>query len=79
MLETNSGEEPFSELETQLFRDALTKLKPHIFLTVHSGTYGMYNIVYIILILIVFYIFIIIENIINKNKVHTLCLFIRRR
>lgn len=42
MLDTNSGDEPFSEIETQLFRDAVADLSPHIFLTVHSGTYGMY-------------------------------------
>lgn len=40
---TNSGSEPFSESETKILRDVMTETNPHIFMTVHSGTLGMYT------------------------------------
>jgi len=40
--DTNPGPAPFSEPETQLFRDLVTAYRPTNFLTVHSGTRGMY-------------------------------------
>jgi hypothetical protein len=40
--DTNPGPQPFSEPETQIFKDLVTKYKPTNFLTVHSGTKGMY-------------------------------------
>jgi len=36
------GSKPFSERETQILRDVATEFKPTVFLTVHSGTLGMY-------------------------------------
>ena len=40
---TNSGSGPFSEPETKILRDVMTETSPHIFMTVHSGTLGMYT------------------------------------
>mmetsp|Transcript_46536 Transcript_46536/g.122906 ORF Transcript_46536/g.122906 Transcript_46536/m.122906 type:complete len:395 (-) Transcript_46536:48-1232(-) len=40
--DTNPGSAPFSESETQIFRDLVTDYGPSTFLTVHSGTMGMY-------------------------------------
>jgi len=39
---TNPGPQPFSEPETQIFKDLVSKFNPTTFLTVHSGTKGMY-------------------------------------
>jgi hypothetical protein len=39
---TNPGEKPFSEPETRVFRQLVEEYKPTTFLTVHSGTLGMY-------------------------------------
>merc|ERR1719265_2297058 len=41
-LDTNSGPAPFSEPETRIFKQLVTTYKPTTFLTVHSGTRGMY-------------------------------------
>mmetsp|Transcript_25530 Transcript_25530/g.41200 ORF Transcript_25530/g.41200 Transcript_25530/m.41200 type:complete len:416 (-) Transcript_25530:81-1328(-) len=41
--DTNSGIAPFSEHETQLLRDDAMKYKPHVFLTIHSGTLGLFT------------------------------------
>lgn len=41
-VDTFPGEKPFSEPETRLLRDLLSDFKPTTFLTVHSGTRGMY-------------------------------------
>merc|ERR1719316_269730 len=40
--DTNPGPKPFSEPETQVFKDLVSNYKPTNFLTVHSGTKGMY-------------------------------------
>ncbi len=40
---TNSGSEAFSEPETKILRDVMTETNPHIFMTIHSGTLGMYT------------------------------------
>ena len=40
--DTNPGSAPFSEAETRIFRNLLAQYKPTTFLTIHSGTYGMY-------------------------------------
>eukprot|EP00916_Digyalum_oweni_P022909 GHVL01037981.1.p1 GENE.GHVL01037981.1~~GHVL01037981.1.p1 ORF type:complete len:350 (+),score=50.58 GHVL01037981.1:126-1175(+) len=40
--EINPGKKPFSEAETQLVKSEIEKFKPTAFLSVHSGTYGMY-------------------------------------
>jgi hypothetical protein len=40
--DTNPGPKAFSEPETQLFKELTTKYEPTNFLTVHSGTKGMY-------------------------------------
>jgi len=40
--DTNPGKESFSEAETRLFRDLVTEYKPEHFLSIHSGTRGMY-------------------------------------
>eukprot|EP00386_Alphamonas_edax_P006649 GDKI01021468.1.p1 GENE.GDKI01021468.1~~GDKI01021468.1.p1 ORF type:complete len:484 (+),score=143.58 GDKI01021468.1:126-1454(+) len=40
--DTAPGATPFSEPETQIFKELVVKYKPTMFLTVHSGTYGMY-------------------------------------
>jgi len=40
--DTNSGAQAFSELETQIFKKLVTDYKPTTFLTIHSGTLGMY-------------------------------------
>jgi len=39
---TNPGPHPFSEPETRLFRQLVTEYQPTTFLTVHSGTRGLY-------------------------------------
>mmetsp|Transcript_40761 Transcript_40761/g.89084 ORF Transcript_40761/g.89084 Transcript_40761/m.89084 type:complete len:422 (+) Transcript_40761:70-1335(+) len=41
-LDTYPGPEPFSEPETRIFRKLVTEYKPTTFLSVHSGTKGMY-------------------------------------
>lgn len=40
--EQNPGPRPFSEPETQIFKDLVMEYQPTTFLTVHSGTRGMY-------------------------------------
>lgn len=40
--DSNPGPSPFSEPETRIFKKALTDFAPTVFLTVHSGTRGMY-------------------------------------
>lgn len=40
--DTNPGPHAFSEDETKIFRDSVTDFKPTTFLTIHSGTKGMY-------------------------------------
>lgn len=40
--DTNPGPKPFSEDETQIFRKEVADYRPTSFLTVHSGTKGMY-------------------------------------
>jgi len=40
--DTNPGMSPFSEPETQIFRDDVTGYMPSSFVTIHSGTEGMY-------------------------------------
>jgi len=39
---TNPGPKPFSEPETRIFRRVVSKFNPTTFVTVHSGTRGMY-------------------------------------
>jgi len=41
--DTYPGTEAFSEPETQILRSFATKYRPHMFLTIHSGTLGMYT------------------------------------
>jgi len=41
-VDTNPGEAPFSEAETKVFKELVSNYKPTNFLTVHSGTKGMY-------------------------------------
>jgi len=41
-VDTNPGPSPFSEAETQVFKELVTEYKPTNFLTIHSGTKGMY-------------------------------------
>jgi len=41
-VDTNPGPSPFSEAETQVFKELVTDYKPTNFLTIHSGTKGMY-------------------------------------
>eukprot|EP00746_Dinoflagellata_sp_MGD_P003294 gnl/MRDRNA2_/MRDRNA2_106403_c0_seq1.p1 gnl/MRDRNA2_/MRDRNA2_106403_c0~~gnl/MRDRNA2_/MRDRNA2_106403_c0_seq1.p1 ORF type:complete len:418 (+),score=62.66 gnl/MRDRNA2_/MRDRNA2_106403_c0_seq1:179-1432(+) len=41
-VDTNPGPAPFSEPETQIFKKLVTDFDPTVFLTVHSGTRGMY-------------------------------------
>jgi len=40
--DTDPGPKPFSEPETQIFRDDVTEAMPTSFVTIHSGTLGMY-------------------------------------
>lgn len=40
--DTNPGPKPFSEPETRVFKAAVSEYKPSTFLTIHSGTRGMY-------------------------------------
>jgi len=40
--DTNPGPKPFSEPETQIFKDTVSEFDPTTFLTIHSGTKGMY-------------------------------------
>lgn len=40
--DSNPGPMPFSEPETRIFKRLVTEFKPTTFLTVHSGTRGMY-------------------------------------
>jgi len=40
--QTNPGPQPFSEPETRVFKQLVEQYKPTTFLTVHSGTKGMY-------------------------------------
>merc|ERR1719491_829223 len=41
-VDTNPGPSAFSEAETQVFKDLVSEYKPTNFLTIHSGTKGMY-------------------------------------
>eukprot|EP00743_Colponemidia_sp_Colp-15_P001225 GILK01001345.1.p1 GENE.GILK01001345.1~~GILK01001345.1.p1 ORF type:complete len:395 (-),score=42.11 GILK01001345.1:186-1370(-) len=41
--ETNSGSAPFSEPETRIFQQLAREYMPKVFLTIHSGTLGMYT------------------------------------
>lgn len=43
MADSYPGPHPFSERETQVVRAVLDEFRPHIFLSVHSGTLGMYT------------------------------------
>merc|ERR1719201_386104 len=40
--DTNPGPKPFSEAETKIFKDLVSEYNPNTFLTIHSGTKGMY-------------------------------------
>jgi len=40
--QTDPGPKPFSEPETRLFKELVSKYKPTTFVSVHSGTKGMY-------------------------------------
>jgi len=40
--DTNPGKNPFSEPETVIFRDDVSEYRPSSFVTIHSGTLGMY-------------------------------------
>jgi len=42
MSDTNPGPKPFSEPETLVFKQLAEEFQPNLFLTVHSGTKGMY-------------------------------------
>jgi hypothetical protein len=42
MSDTNAGPKPFSEPETRIFKRLVEHFQPTTFLTVHSGTRGMY-------------------------------------
>lgn len=42
MNDTNPGPRPFSEPETQIFKKLAVEYEPTTFLTIHSGTRGMY-------------------------------------
>jgi hypothetical protein len=42
-LQTNSGPKPFSEPETQAVRDLLKEYKPNMYLSIHSGSAGLYT------------------------------------
>lgn len=41
-VQENSGDYPFSEIETQFSKEQLEKFKPEVFLTLHSGIYGLF-------------------------------------
>jgi hypothetical protein len=41
-VDTNPGAQPFSEPETQVFKELVEDFRPNTFLTIHSGTKGMY-------------------------------------
>lgn len=41
--DTFGGNEPFSEPETQLLKEDATQYKPDVFLTIHSGTLGLFT------------------------------------
>jgi murein tripeptide amidase MpaA len=36
------GSSPFSEVETRIFKQAVTEFNPNVFAAIHSGTLGMY-------------------------------------
>merc|ERR1719261_1169293 len=38
----DGGPHPFSEPETRILKQVMTDFQPTSFITVHSGTYGMY-------------------------------------
>lgn len=40
--DTNPGPKAFSEAETKIFKDLVSEYNPNTFLTIHSGTKGMY-------------------------------------
>ncbi|CAD8152123.1 unnamed protein product [Paramecium pentaurelia] len=42
-MQTNSGPEPFSEPETKAVRDLLKSYKPNMFLSIHSGSAGLFT------------------------------------
>ena len=41
--QTYGGEEAFSTVETRTIRDAVSAFKPDLFISIHSGTFGMYT------------------------------------
>lgn len=41
-LQISSGDQPFSESETQQIKAILEEYRPDIFLSIHSGTLGLY-------------------------------------
>jgi len=43
MGEENPGKRAFSELETNFIKDTVTYFKPKLFLTVHSGMFGLFH------------------------------------
>jgi hypothetical protein len=40
--QVNPGKYPFSEKETQIFKEAVVEFQPNVFAAIHSGTLGMY-------------------------------------
>jgi len=38
----NPGNKPFSEKETNFIKDSVKSFNPKLFLTIHSGVYGLY-------------------------------------
>ena len=38
----NPGSHPFSEVETRIFKEAVSEFNPKVFASIHSGTLGMY-------------------------------------
>ncbi|EAS00566.2 zinc carboxypeptidase family protein (macronuclear) [Tetrahymena thermophila SB210] len=41
--QVNSGEAPFSEIETQVLKKIATDFSPNVFISIHSGTLGLYT------------------------------------
>ncbi len=42
-MQTSSGSSAFSEIGSTVVKDAVTRFKPKVFLSIHSGTLGMYT------------------------------------
>jgi len=42
MEEEKPGSNPFSEIETQFVRDSVRSFKPLMFLSIHSGVFGLF-------------------------------------